>query len=94
MLLNPNPRPHQNIESSGGRRCLGALVGMKPGQEHLNHPLKYPKKMTADGLLICRYHNYDVCKKEERCPFDHNTCHCCGVTGHVAKTCDAFGHLS
>ncbi len=58
---------------------------------HWVPPLKYPQKETAQGVPICRYFNYDMCKKADRCPYDHMTCHCCGEKGHRAKDCAAFG---
>jgi len=82
------------IEDVGGRRVVGALVGLagqpQASTARLMHPLKYPHKRTAAGIDICRFYNYGECKKAERCPLDHTTCHCCGAEGHAARACRAF----
>ncbi|CAN0401368.1 unnamed protein product, partial [Scytosiphon promiscuus] len=44
----------------------------------------------------CRYHNYhkEGCKKGDRCPFDHASCHWCLRTGHIALDCDDISEFS
>jgi hypothetical protein len=61
------------------------------------HPLKLPQRYNAQGIAICRYHNYDVDKgcllfndtnnHGKKCPLDHEHCHSCLETGHVAWQC-------
>jgi hypothetical protein len=56
------------------------------------HPLQAPKK-EFEGTLICRYHNYHRagCRLHQdpatHCPYDHDHCHFCLQTGHVALHC-------
>jgi hypothetical protein len=57
-------------------------------RKKLKHPQKYSLRFTESGLAICRYHNYEYCKKQELCPFDHTTCHFCGEAGHRALECE------
>lgn len=54
------------------------------------YPLDYPARSTAAGVNICRFHNYSTCLKRLSgdCQFDHDHCHACGASGHVAKDCD------
>ena len=56
-----------------------------------DHPLQARMVFSPlDGTTpLCRYHNYHEhgCKKADECPFDHNHCHQCRLTGHVAKDC-------
>jgi hypothetical protein len=72
----------------GGRRSDTAHVGIS-ARTRLLHPLKYAKRLTSDGVCICRYHNYSECKHDP-CPYDHTHCHCCGHRGHAAKNCETF----
>ena len=60
------------------------------------HPLKAPLRKNANGVAICRFHNYDKrgCRKYidmkcsgETCPYDHDTCHMCLEIGHIALNC-------
>jgi SAM-dependent methyltransferase len=55
------------------------------------HPLQAPKMLSpVDGTTpICRYHNYfkDGCGKGDICPYDHDHCHLCLKTGHIATQC-------
>ena len=55
------------------------------------HPLQAPKMLSpVDGTTpICRYHNYfkDGCGKGAICPYDHEHCHLCLKTGHIATRC-------
>jgi len=57
------------------------------GKNRLAHPQQYPLKTREDGLPICRFHNYDICKKKEDCPYDHTMCHFCLMLGHRARDC-------
>lgn len=61
------------------------------------HPLKMPERKTSEGVSICRFHNYDkkrgclkhrdVKKQNTICPYDHNYCHNCLKSGHIALDC-------
>lgn len=62
-----------------------------------SHPMKAPLVLspTDNVTPICRFHNYhpDGCQRyrsgSHACPYDHEHCHWCGKTGHVALNCDA-----
>jgi hypothetical protein len=60
------------------------------------HPLQAPKMLSpVDGTTpICRYHNYfkDGCGKGDICPYDHDHCHLCLKTGHIATQCPLLQH--
>jgi hypothetical protein len=55
------------------------------------HPLQAPKMLSPvdNTTPICRYHNYfkDGCGKGDICPYDHEHCHLCLKTGHIATQC-------
>jgi SAM-dependent methyltransferase len=56
------------------------------------HPLQAPKKLSPkdNTTPICRYYNYfqaGCAKGEDRCPYDHEHCHLCLKTGHIARQC-------
>jgi SAM-dependent methyltransferase len=55
------------------------------------HPLQAPKMLSPvdNKTPICRYHNYfkDGCGKGDICPYDHEHCHLCLKTGHIATEC-------
>ncbi|KAJ3161990.1 hypothetical protein HDU86_005688 [Geranomyces michiganensis] len=53
------------------------------------NPLRYGVRVTADGIPICRLHNYkpDGCPKPGLCTYDHQFCHHCGMEGHQARHC-------
>jgi hypothetical protein len=55
------------------------------------HPLQAPKMLSPvdHKTPICRYHNYfkDGCGKGDICPYDHDHCHLCLKTGHIATQC-------
>ena len=54
------------------------------------YPLKYLPVAAPNGTLICRFHNYGVCKKSETtCSYDHDHCHYCRLPGHRAQQCVA-----
>lgn len=79
-VLEVKPRP-QHLEGGGGRFS--------------RHPLKYPPRTTADGVLICRFHNYRECLRFGArafvpCPHDHDHCNHCGEAGHTAQACTAM----
>jgi len=60
------------------------------------HALRAPKRKSAEGVLICRFFNYDDkngCKKGERCPYDHESCNICLSVGHRALDCTTVGDL-
>mmetsp|Transcript_35086 Transcript_35086/g.52370 ORF Transcript_35086/g.52370 Transcript_35086/m.52370 type:complete len:373 (-) Transcript_35086:271-1389(-) len=59
------------------------------------HPLQMPLRTSpTSGLTICRFHNYDRCKKyddpQAHCPLDHESCHICFTKGHVALNCTSY----
>jgi precorrin-6B methylase 2 len=65
-----------------------------PGAAHFNrYPLKYPARLNAHGVEVCRFHNYSkagcVRGAQGRCALDHDTCHFCGEQGHRAQACEA-----
>jgi hypothetical protein len=55
------------------------------------HPLQAPKMLSPvdNKTPICRYHNYfkDGCGRGDICPYDHEHCHLCLKTGHIATQC-------
>ncbi|KNC99271.1 uncharacterized protein SPPG_05526 [Spizellomyces punctatus DAOM BR117] len=53
------------------------------------NPLRYPIRMTSDGVAICKLQNYreEGCQKLSLCRFDHIHCHHCGHAGHKALHC-------
>lgn len=59
---------------------------------------KHPKKAALvmspidPNKAICRYHNYHKigCKKDD-CDLDHDHCHSCLKSGHIAMDCPALG---
>jgi SAM-dependent methyltransferase len=57
-----------------------------------NHPLQAGLVRNANGVPICRYHNYHVqgCRKGLACPYNHSHCHACLLHGHVARLCPAI----
>ncbi len=66
------------------------------------HPLKAPLKLTADGIPICRFHNYvasgcfrhlDPKNMGTTCELDHEHCHYCGHHGHIAMACEDYAPL-
>ena len=61
----------------------------------LRTPTWYPQRTVAGvSQPICRFHNYvaDGCKRHLSgdCSLDHEHCHFCLSTGHVARACQAF----
>mmetsp|Transcript_20650 Transcript_20650/g.34066 ORF Transcript_20650/g.34066 Transcript_20650/m.34066 type:complete len:280 (-) Transcript_20650:879-1718(-) len=62
------------------------------------HPKDAPLRTNADGVAICRFHNYDMLKGCLRhrdtkkfgtcCEFDHIHCHLCRRPGHRAGECE------
>ncbi len=59
-----------------------------------SHPVKAPLSLSPkdNATPICRFHNYhpDGCKRlndSRKCPYDHEHCHWCKQTGHVALNC-------
>eukprot|EP00051_Salpingoeca_urceolata_P016763 m.224712 g.224712 ORF g.224712 m.224712 type:complete len:379 (-) comp18773_c0_seq3:138-1274(-) len=69
-------RKHTNTDTAAG----------KSGRRFPMHPLKHPPRTTAEGVFICRYHNYDECKRQA-CEYDHEHCNYCGKRGHQARWC-------
>lgn len=69
----------------------------QPSSKREYHPLRMPTRLNQDGVVICRYHNYDEEKGCLRyrdtnnygntCEFDHETCHSCLKIGHRAFEC-------
>lgn len=61
------------------------------------HPLKMPQRYNADGIAICRFHNYDrkngclllrdTNQHGKTCALDHEHCHACLDIRHVAWQC-------
>jgi len=66
-------------------------------QKRLYHPLKMPQRYDADGIAICRFHNFDrkngcllfrdTNRHGKTCPLDHEHCHTCLELDHVAWQC-------
>ena len=56
-----------------------------------SHPLQAPMRSVHRDTPICRYHNYhkDGCIRytSGRCNLDHDHCHLCLQSGHVARLC-------
>ena len=69
---------------------LDERVGEK-GSRFPLFPLKYPRKYLANGVEICRYHNYCTCPTKENrpCERDHEHCHYCLEPGHTSQQCTA-----
>ena len=73
-----------------------------PEARRMPHPKNAPERKNTEGTPICRYHNYskrgclrylDPNKLGSECPFDHETCHWCGTSGHTALCCSDEGPL-
>jgi hypothetical protein len=72
-------------------------MGNSNKKQKRRHPLKMPQRFTPQGAAICRYHNYDAkngCLRYKDthnlgkgCDLDHDHCHFCLETGHVALKC-------
>jgi hypothetical protein len=70
--------------------------GTRPTQKvpKYSHPVQAPLSLSPkdNATPICRFHNYhpDGCKRlndSRKCPYDHEHCHWCKQTGHVALNC-------
>uniref|UniRef100_A0A6B2LGS1 CCHC-type domain-containing protein n=1 Tax=Arcella intermedia TaxID=1963864 RepID=A0A6B2LGS1_9EUKA len=77
-------------DSPEWRDSLSNMIQLKKNKLSRLHPLKQTPRSNPDGILICRYHNYQRCKKAELCQFDHIHCNECGKPGHTAKQCQPF----
>lgn len=58
------------------------------------HPLKAALVMSPidPSKPICRYYNYhkNGCKRGDDCDLDHEHCHACLCTGHIARDCTSL----
>ena len=75
------------------RRSLVRCCRRGDAQVAKCQPLELPVRRTADGIEICRFHNYSpagcIRVSQGRCPLDHHVCHWCGEEGHAPLACDA-----
>ena len=73
---------------------ISGPVSSQPPPKY-SHPKRAPLVFSPkdNTTPICRFHNYhpDGCKKyncdRNECPFDHDHCHWCLTTGHIALNC-------
>lgn len=87
-LEDLSPTHAENIAGA----CAHKRAGEHGSLRFTRHPLKYPPRQTAEGALICRYHNYSEClrngpKARLTCLHDHDHCNHCGQLGHIARQC-------
>lgn len=98
--------PSAKRQNTLGTQSAGqSAQSLQPAQEastlpasKLPHPLKAKLRLNAQGVPICRFHNYrlpapywtgPMCRDGDRCEYDHEHCHLCGVAGHIALACDS-----
>ena len=75
----PLPAPFQELVDGDSTALLSALCAKQVWKQGW--------KKNAEGVTICNYHNYGVCKMGAACTFDHTTCHRCLAAKHRAVDC-------